>query len=149
MIITRKLIEAVKGFEGCKLEAYKCPAGVWTIGVGHTANVTPDMKISIATAEKWLEQDLKDAQRIVLNNTAGVKLTQGQLDALTSFVFNNKPSSFRTSTLLRKLKAGAPKKEVAAEFGKWVYARNPKTGKMEKLAGLVKRRAWEAERFLE
>ena len=143
MLITRKLIEAVKGFEGCKLEAYKCPAGVWTIGYGHTKGVTRGMKISQATADKWLAMDLESCAQEVLSVTKGVSLTQGMLDALTDFVFNLGVTKLKQSTLLRILKAGAPRTEVAAEFGKWVYA-----GKT-KLTGLVKRREWEAERFLE
>ena len=39
-------IESIKQFEGCKLTAYKCPAGIWTIGYGHTKNVTSGMKIT-------------------------------------------------------------------------------------------------------
>lgn len=147
--MTQKLIQAVKGFEGLRLEAYICPAGVWTIGYGHTRGVTPGMKISQATADRFLEQDLREAQRVVLLNTKGVTITQPQLDALTDFVFNVGPSQFRTSTLLRKLKAGAPAKEVATQFGRWIYARDSKTGKMVTLSGLVRRRDWEAKRFLE
>lgn len=142
-MITKKLMEAVKGFEGCKLTAYKCPAGIWTIGYGHTKGVTRGMKISRATADKWLAQDLENCAKEVLSVTMGIALTQGQLDALTDFVFNLGLTKLKQSTLLRKLKAGAPRVEIAAEFGKWVYA-----GKT-KLAGLVKRRAWEANRFLE
>ena len=142
-MITKKLIEAVKGFEGVYLTSYRCPAGIWTIGYGHTKGVTRGMKISRATADKWLAQDLESCAKEVLSVTGGVSLTQGMLDALTDFVFNLGLTKLKRSSLLRKLKAGAGKAEVAAEFGKWVYA-----GKT-KLAGLVKRRAWETQRFLE
>ena len=53
------LIKALKGFEGCKLKAYKCPAGVWTIGVGHTgSDVNRYTVITMSKAEELLKKDL-------------------------------------------------------------------------------------------
>lgn len=141
-MITRKMIDAVKGFEGLKLTAYKCPAGVWTIGYGHTKGVTPEMKISAGIAEKWLVEDLNVAATEVLRLTKGVILTSGQLDALTDFVFNLGATKLRQSTLLKKVLAKSPASEIQAEFRRWVYS-----GK-KKLKGLEKRREWEAQRWL-
>lgn len=141
-MISKTLLDATARFEGLRLKAYRCPAGIWTIGYGHTRGVTPDMVISKATALKWLEADLREAQRVVLNNTKGIQLSQPQLEALTDFVFNIGATKFKLSTLLRKLKAGAPAIEVATEFSRWGFA-----GKT-RLPGLERRRAWEMNRFM-
>lgn len=142
-MISKTLLDATAQFEGLRLRAYRCPAGIWTIGYGHTRGVTPDMTISKSTAIKWLEEDLRAAKEIVLLNTRGIHLTTSQLDALTSFVFNIGSTRFRQSTLLRKIKAGANPKDIATEFSRWVKAGNTV------LPGLVKRRAWETQKFLE
>ena len=44
--MTQQGLDLIKKYEGLRLEAYKCPAGVWTIGYGHTKGVMPKMKIS-------------------------------------------------------------------------------------------------------
>ena len=48
----------IKQFEGCRLAAYQCSAGVWTIGYGHTAGVHKGMKITQAQAEEYLKHDV-------------------------------------------------------------------------------------------
>ncbi len=51
-------IDLIKKFEGLKLEAYKCPAGVWNIGWGNTSNAKPFKKITAEQAEQFLDADL-------------------------------------------------------------------------------------------
>ena len=131
------LINAVKGFEGCRLYAYRDSKGVPTIGYGHTKGVMMGMAITQKQADEWLAEDLDVAARQV--ESLGLKLTQGQKDALTDFVFNLGIGKLKGSTLLRLIRSGASTERIQAEFGKWVYA-----GK-KKLAGLVKRRKWEAQ----
>ena len=55
----------IKSFEGCRLEAYKCPAGVWTIGYGHTAGVKQGMKITLEEADKFLREDVEKFEKKV------------------------------------------------------------------------------------
>lgn len=131
----------VRQFEGCRLQAYQCPAGVPTIGVGHTRGVKLGDRCSQQQADLWLTQDLEDAAAVV-STLVRVPLTQGQFDALTSFVFNFGARKFGGSTLLILLNKGNYK-AAADQFSRWVYA----DGKVE--PGLVKRRAAEAELFLQ
>lgn len=131
-----KGIALIKKHEGCRLKAYKCPAGVWTIGYGHIRGVTEGMAISQGIAEKLLREDIAPAERSV--NSLGVELRQGQFDALVSFIFNLGEGNFNRSTLKKKILAGASDGEIAYEFKKW----NKAGGKV--LPGLVKRRAEES-----
>lgn len=133
------LIEAIKGFEGFRAEAYKCPAGVWTIGYGHTGGVKKGQRVSPARAEELLRQDLRSAEESV--SRLGVAKTQGQYDALVDITFNCGDMS--KSTLVRKIREGAGKDEITKEFMRWVHS----GGKV--LPGLIKRRTWDADRFFQ
>lgn len=81
----------IKQFEGCRLTAYQCSAGVWTIGYGHTAGVHKGMKITQAQADEYLKKDVAKFEKYI-NNPSYVpftdKLNQNQFDALVSFAFN-------------------------------------------------------------
>ncbi len=91
----------IKNWEGLRLKAYKCPAGVWTIGYGHTGpDVKPGGTITQAQADALLDKDTDDAESAV-NTLVKVPLSQNQFDALVSFVFNTGIGSFKNSTLLR------------------------------------------------
>lgn len=136
---TSKLKSKIKEFEGCKLTAYKCPAGVWTIGVGHTKGVRQGQRITERTALEYLAQDLKPCEEAV--NNLSVCSTQGQFNALVDFVFNLGETKLQKSTLLKKIKAGAPESDIRYEFSRWIYSGG------KKLAGLVKRRQWEADTY--
>lgn len=118
----RKLIEH---FEGLRLTAYHCPAGVLTIGYGHTSRagaptVVPGQHISAVEADEILALDLKNVQYAV---EFGLKkpCTQGEYDALCSFTFNVGIGAFRGSTLLKKFNAGDTQ-GAALEFQKWTRA---------------------------
>ena len=84
-------LNLIKQFEGCRLTAYQCSAGVWTIGHGHTAGVYKGMKITQAQADAFLKQDIAKFEKYI-NNPSYVpftdKLNQNQFDALVSFAFN-------------------------------------------------------------
>jgi lysozyme len=129
-----------KQFEGCKLEAYKCPAEKWTIGYGHTGpDVYDKLKIDQARADYLLMLDLQSAQNTV-NNMVEPQINQNQFDALCDFVFNCGAGNFQHSTLL-KLVNDKKFDDAVLEFSKWTKG----GGKV--LPGLVKRRAAEAELF--
>lgn len=146
MKASKTLINAVKGFEGLRLKAYYDSAGVATIGYGHTRGVKMGQHITEAEAEQMLEQDLWEAGRFA--RTIPELNTQGRYDAVVDFCFNLGVSSFKRSTLYRLIRHHAPDKLVQAEFRKWVYATDRKTGKKVKLPGLVKRREWESEMWV-
>lgn len=130
----------IKQFEGCRLEAYRCAAGVPTIGYGHTAGVTMGMKITQAQAEAYLREDVR-AFETAVNNVLGCGVTQNQFDALVSFAYNLGAGALRNSTLLKRLNAGDVK-GAADEFPKW----NKAAGKV--LEGLTRRRMMERQLFL-
>lgn len=131
----------IKFYEGLRLEAYLCPAGVWTIGYGHTGiDVYEGLKITSTRAEYLLSSDLIRFE-LGIRNYVKVALNQNQFDALVSFAYNVGLGAFASSTLLKKLNQ---KDYVGAseEFENWVYA----NGKV--LAGLTERRKSEKELFL-
>lgn len=141
MRASNKLIQALKIFEGCKLKSYVDCAGVLTIGYGHTLGVKPNQTITQEQADSLLKGDLLPAEKYV--DSLGVCKTQGQFDALVDFVFNLGSGALTKSTLLKKIKVNAETKEIQLEFGKWIYAGG------KKQEGLVKRREWEAKRWVE
>lgn len=152
MKTSRTGIDLIIAFEGLELKAYKCPAGIWTIGVGHTGDVYGQpikrgMEITWQQAEWLLEKDLASVESYMSNQPFAQRLKQKEFDALVSFVFNVGKGAFETSTMRKKLCMGAAAEEVAAEFPKWVYG--TVNGKKEKLPGLVARRERERDRFLD
>ncbi len=138
-VTSELLYEKLKEFEGLRLEAYKCPGGVWTIGYGHTEGVMKGDRISSEQAEEWLREDIMKAETQVL--MLKVCKYQGQLDALVDFVFNLGIEKLKGSTLLRHIKSRMPREIVAKEFRRWCFA----NGKQVK--GLKIRRLWEVQRF--
>ena len=127
--------------EGLRLTAYRDAAGVPTIGYGHTKGVRMGDRISEDWARKLLRQDVAEVERQV--KAMHVASTEGQLDALVSFVFNLGIERLKTSTLLKVIRNGGSMQQIKKEFKRWVYAGG------KKMPGLVKRREWEAKRFFE
>jgi lysozyme len=130
----------VKSFEGLFLKAYRCPAGVWTIGYGCTEGVKPGMVWTKDEAEAALLRELSKFEAAV-NKLAKVTLNQNQYDALVSFAYNCGEGALSRSGLLKKVNANADGKVVAAEFMKWTR------GGGRVLPGLVRRRKAEADLF--
>lgn len=137
----RSLIENA---EGLRTVAYLCPAGVPSIGYGHTRGVHMGMTCTKEQADAWLEEDLADAEEAI-NTLVKVPLTQGQYDALVSFVFNFGARKFGASTLLVLLNT-RHYAEAAKQFRLWCHGMVD--GEMQVLPGLVKRRAAENDLFL-
>lgn len=131
----------IREFEGCKLQAYRCPAGIPTIGVGHTRGVNMGDRCTQQQADVWLTEDLKDAEAAVAQ-LVKVQLAQPQFDALVSFTFNLGSTRLAESTLLILLNKGSAK-AAAEQFDRWVYSKG------QKLQGLVNRRAAEKALFLD
>lgn len=153
METSQRGIDLIKRFEGFISHAYLCPAGVLTIGWGHTgSDVKQGMVITEKEAEILLKKDLnKFASKITYSlEQDKIKVNQNQFDALCSFAFNLGFSAFIFSTLYKKLKAG-DYAGAGEEFTKWVYITktDPKTGERfkVKLKGLETRRKAEQELF--
>lgn len=133
-------LSLIKKFEGCRVNAYLCPAKVWTIGYGHTKTVKPGQKITLESANQLLQQDVEVFEQAVVK-LVKVPLNQNQFDALVSFAFNVGTGALANSTLLsllnRKNYLGA-----AEQFLRWTKAGNVT------LKGLVDRRKEEYKLFL-
>ena len=129
----------IKKFEGCKLEAYKCPAGVWSIGFGFTKDVKEGDVWSQTHAEEMLEIELEEYEGYI-NDLVDVPLEQHQFDALVAWVYNLGAGNLISSTLLMKLNAGSYE-DVPHEIQRWNKAGG------EVLEGLVRRRKAEALLF--
>ena len=147
MKISQTGIDLIKGFEGLKLTAYKCPAGIVTIGYGSTfyADKSP-IKMGDKLKDKIAAEELLKVTIITFESTINglfynVTLNQNQFDALVCFVFNIGPNAFAASTLLKKAKVNSNDKTIALEFAKWV------NGGGKKLPGLVKRRKAESDLY--
>ena len=134
MNVSTNGIELIKQFEGCSLKAYKCPAGIWTIGYGHTNGVKEGQKITQTQANTYLMDDLKTHERYV--NNLQLPLNQNQFDALVSFCYNCGPGNLRTLIKNRTLP------QIADAF--LLYNK----GGGVVLNGLIKRRNAERELFL-
>jgi len=129
----------IKKFEGCKLEAYLCSAGVPTIAFGRTKNVKIGDTCTQEQADAWLEEELEEYTGYV-NDAVKQTLQQNQIDAMVAWTYNLGPTNLRSSTLLRVLNEGKLQ-EVPQEMRKWVKA-NGKT-----LPGLERRRLAESMLF--
>ena len=145
MVISNKLKELVKHFEGCKLNSYVCSAGHNTIGYGNTfyengIKVKPGDKITQQRAEELLDIILiKFVQQT--NELIKSNVNQNQRDALTDFAYNCGIGNLRSSTLLKKVNANPTDKTIRDEFMKW----NKGGGKV--LNGLTRRREAEANLY--
>ena len=146
-------LSLIKSFEGCKLTSYRCPAGIWTIGWGHTGPyVGEGLTITQSQADTLLMRDLVEFQTIV-EDAVKVPLNDNQFGALCSFVFNVGPgktgkrdgfvhlSSGQPSSMLRYINEKSYA-SAAAEFPKW-----NRVGGQES-AGLTCRRLAEQNLFL-
>lgn len=127
-------INLIKKYEGCKLTAYKCPAGVWTIGYGHTSGVKEGQTITQTQAESFLKSDLEKFEKHVAGFSK-YNWNQNQFDALVSFAYNIGSINQLTNNGTRTIK----------QISEKITAYNKAAGKV--LEGLTKRRKAEKELF--
>jgi len=142
MNISQEGLSLIKKFEGCKLESYKCAAGVWTIGFGSTSGVEEGMEISQERADMLLLEDVEVFEEAV-NNLVEVDLEQNQFDALVAWTFNLGSTNLKNSTLLKVLN-DKNYEGVPEQIKRWNKA--TVDGERQVLEGLVRRR--EAESLL-
>ena len=127
----------IKHFEGLRLTAYRCPAGVLTIGYGHTGpDVTEGQCITTEHAQQLLAQDLIPVESVI-HRLVQYPIDQNQYDALVSFTFNVGAGALASSTLLKRLNGGEVT-AVPSELRRW----NRAAGQV--MLGLVARRNAEA-----
>jgi lysozyme len=137
--------DLIKQFEGCKLKAYKCPAGLWTISWGLT--FYPD-GTKVKEGDVITQQQAEDYFNAIVDDFAkGVdaivksNVTANNFSAIVSFAFNVGINNLRKSTLLRKVNANPKDPSISAEFKKWVRAND------RVMQGLVRRREAEAKLY--
>tara|TARA_R110002012_G_scaffold134615_1_gene288047 strand:- start:1444 stop:1911 length:468 start_codon:yes stop_codon:yes gene_type:complete len=140
MNISKEGLSLIKKFEGCELEAYLCPAGVWTIGYGHTKDVKEGDKINKEEADYLLQEEMIEYESYI-NDFVEVPLNQNQFDALCSWVYNLGPTNLKNSTMLKVLNE-EKYVDVPQEIKRWNKAGG------EVLDGLIKRREAEAKMFV-
>lgn len=130
----------ISSFEGCRLSAYMCSAGVWTIGYGHTEDVKEGDTCTEEQAKAWLIDDIRETQAL-LAYYVNVPVTQNEFIALVSLAFNVGVGALMKSKLLRKLNSG-DRDGAAEEFLDFDLANG------KRVAGLTRRRKAEHELFL-
>ena len=131
----------ISQWEGCELKAYRCSAGVWTIGYGHTEGVKEGDTCTAEEAASWLIEDIDERVK-ALAHYVNKPVTENQFIALTSLAFNVGVGAVLKSKLLRKLNAG-DFDGAAEEFLDFNLA-NGKT-----VPGLTRRREAESELFFQ
>lgn len=136
MTTNQEGLDLIKRFEGCKLTVYKDPAGVLTIGYGHTKNVKAGDKITQAQAETFLREDLKTAELVVNSKCSYLNLNENEFAALVSFTYNCGSGN------LAKLIQNRGKSQIAEAL--LLY--NKAAGQV--LQGLINRRKAERALFL-
>lgn len=137
----------LRTFEGRSLKAYKCPAGVWTIGYGHTGpDVHEGLQIDAVVAAQLLEQDLAVFAGLVRDACRSASTSENQLAAMICLAYNIGPAAFRKSSVLKYHLAGDHAK-AAESFLLWNKA-TAADGEKRELKGLTRRRAAEAALYL-
>jgi lysozyme len=119
MKTSAKGIELIKKSEGFRAEAYKCPAGVLTIGYGTTAGVTPGMVVTEAEASGLLMKRIADIEHELYG--LNLKIRQPQYDALVDFIYNVGLGAFLRSGLLVMIRVNPDSPNIPTEFRKWKF----------------------------
>ena len=158
MKVSAAAIQMIKHHEGVRTKPYRCPALLWTVGVGHVIDPSHtavkyeerkslpipagwDRVLSMGEVDSILAQDLARFERGVARLCPAALGNQGIFDALVSFSFNVGLGNLQRSGLRMKTNRG-DFDEAADEFLKWTKA----AGRV--LPGLVKRRKDEQALYL-
>lgn len=146
MKITNEMRTKMMQWEGCRLKAYRCPAGVLTVVYGHTGpDVTEGLVISYADAVRLFNEDVDRFALSVEGLVSGVRLNPRQFDSIVSIAYNIGLGNLRKSTLLAKVRADPDDPSIRDEFMRHTKARV--NGVLKSLPGLVKRRRGEADHY--
>ena len=121
MEFSEEFFSRIVVFEGFKAKAYRCPAGVWTIGFGTTKGVREGMTVTQEQAYKLLEDDARLLARKI--TSLAVSFTQNQFDAVGLFCYNLGFSAFKSSTLFKVIKTNPYDEKIEALWMQWVYSK--------------------------
>jgi lysozyme len=135
----------IKKWESCKLTAYLCPAGRWTIGWGHTGNVQEGDKITLAQAETLLRMDLVSREKWL--TMLNLKISENQFSALLSLIYNIGQGNFLKSPVYKLVQVNPNEPAIKQAFLRHIYYKDKKTGQYVKASGLEKRRLEEIELY--
>lgn len=129
MHISKEGIDAIVKREGLKLKAYRCIAGRWTIGIGHTSGVREGQIITKDTAYALFREDISPVEHHLnqLNDRLLRKFKQHEFDALVSFIHQIGLGNFNDSTCRKYILAERSPEQIANEFPKWSYVTDPVT----------------------
>ncbi len=137
--INDKGFKLIKDFEGCSLESYLCPAGVWTIGYGHTGpEVVKGMKYTQQQADMQLQKDLYKFYH--LDDYLSEKVNENQYSALVCLAFNIGLAALKMSRVLRAVNNGV---NPDTEWMQWNHIHGVVSN------GLTRRRKAELELYHE
>lgn len=146
-MLENKSIDLLVELEGERLEAYLCPSGIPTIGVGLTTypdgrKVKLGDKITKEQSREYLKQTLEQFEKQVVLLLDGLPLPRKALDALIIFSFNVGISAFAKSSLLKEVKKNRNNlTTIEKEFNRWIYSNN------KVLQGLIIRRLKEYQLY--
>ncbi len=153
MEISEKGIKFIQTEERFEPKSYECSAGHWTIGYGSTYYPdgtqvkSPDPPISEPDADLLMRHVCGNYQDIV-NKLLFVQLNQNQFDAIMSFVYNEGPGQFKSSTLLKRINEDPnDRTRISYEFSRWNKEEDPKTKKLKPSKGLTARRKRETDLY--
>jgi lysozyme len=134
------LTNIIKEFEGCKLKAYKCPAGVWTVGWGATGKgINKDTVWTQPQADESLHDRALEALHDAINaSPILLHETIERQAAIADFVYNCGVGNYRTSTLKKRVDSG-DWKGAQHEIMRWDKVKGVS------LAGLIRRRRRERD----
>lgn len=146
LIVSKRALEVIGNAEGCRRAPYKCPAGLLTDGIGNTHGQIGKPKTDEQIAKDWV-LNIMAAQRCLVSVTPIEALTQGQRDAMVSFIFNTGCTTFKnnrdgTPTRIAKHAIAGNLPAACNELQFWVYAGGVK------LKGLIERRRIETNMCL-
>ena len=141
-------IDLLKEVEGFQSKAYKCQAGVLTIGYGTTHKRAVAMSsISESIATNYLQAEVLRFRRMILSTTDTSNLTDNQIAAIISLCYNIGDGAYRNSTLRKVINSGELDKAPEA-FRMWIKYTDPCTKKKMSSKGLIIRRAKEIKLWL-
>jgi len=133
----------IKKFEKFAPKSYRCPGGALTVGYGFDIKRVKQRKMSKSEADRHLKRLVRDTKSFIESQLKYSKLTNNQMIALVSFVYNVGEPNFVKSDMLRLINKNKISK-AAKEFNRWVYAGSKYK---KKLNGLVNRRQIEKSLF--
>lgn len=137
-MVPETALKLIRRWEGLRLNAYICPAGVVTIGYGHTGEVQMGEVWTKEQAEQYLILDAESAMLSAIQLCPVIETNSDRLSAITDFVFNLGAGRLKASTLRKRINDGQYT-QVPDELRKWVW------GGGKRLPGLVMRRQQEVD----